>query len=34
MIDPEKIPVGVVVQKDIAEQAQEEIREAMAGERS
>ena len=34
MIDPDKIPVGVVVQKDIAEQAQEEIREAMAGERS
>ena len=34
MIDPGKIPVGVVVQKDIAEQAQEEIREAMAGERS
>ena len=28
-IDPSLIPVGVVVQKDIAEQAQEEIREAM-----
>lgn len=30
-IDPGLAPVGVVVQKDIAEQAQEEIREAMAG---
>lgn len=30
-IDPTLQPVGVVVQKDIAEQAQEEIREAMAG---
>lgn len=30
-IDPTREPVGVVVQKDIAEQAQEEIREAMAG---
>lgn len=29
MIDPGGVPVGVVVQKDIAEQAQEEIREAM-----
>lgn len=33
-IDPEKEPVGVVVQKDIAEQAQEEIREAMGSERA
>ncbi len=31
-LDPSLPPVGVVVQKDIAEQAQEEIREAMAGE--
>lgn len=30
-LSPDLIPVGVVVQKDIAEQAQEEIREAMAG---
>ena len=29
--DPSLTPVGVVVQKDIAEQAQEEIREAMGG---
>ena len=33
-ISPDRIPVGVVVQKDIAEQAQEEIREAMGGERA
>ena len=31
-INPALTPVGVVVQKDIAEQAQEEIREAMVGE--
>ncbi|MEL7471055.1 MAG: TRAP transporter small permease [Pseudomonadota bacterium] len=31
-LNPKLAPVGVVVQKDIAEQAQEEIREAMAGE--
>ena len=31
-INPGLQPIGVVVQKDIAEQAQEEIREAMAGE--
>lgn len=33
VIDPGLVPVGVVVQKDIAEQAKDEIREAMAGER-
>ena len=32
-VNPGLPPVGVVVQKDIAEQAQDEIREAMAGER-
>jgi TRAP-type C4-dicarboxylate transport system permease small subunit len=30
-LSPGLVPVGVVVQKDIAEQAQDEIREAMAG---
>lgn len=30
-IDPKRAPVGVVVQKDISEQAQDEIREAMGG---
>ena len=31
VVNPDLPPVGVLVQKDIAEQAQEEIREAMAG---